>query len=67
MLMVGTNEYVELKAEEVLALIAARDLLVIEQCVGGEFVDRWLSHRLEPLSLTHIAAGEELRIRSATA
>ena len=63
--MTGAGTYVEYDELESLLQISAGEIVVVSSYVAGALVDRWLSHRREPLDLNYLAADEELRVRPA--
>jgi hypothetical protein len=60
--LAGSPKYIECDELEVLIGLCSGELLVISEYADGTLRDRWIEHRNEPLELTHLGPGEELRV-----
>jgi len=60
--MTGENTYIECDELDILVGLGSGDLLVVSRYRDGELADRWLAHKDEPLDVTYIEAGEEMRV-----
>lgn len=55
--------YVELNELDVLTRWTAGDLVVVDSYVAGALRDRCLAHKDETVTVKHMEAGEEIRVR----
>lgn len=61
-LTLGGSRYDEFEPTRLLSALRSGDVVVIERFLNAKLEDRWIQHKLEPLSLSHVAEGEELRV-----
>jgi len=59
------GHFVELDPLNLLSGLCSGDVLICEQEVSGNFVDRWLVHKVYNDELQHLMPGERLSVRRA--
>ena len=59
----GAGTYIDCSERDILIGLAAGELVIVSQLVAGELRDRWIGYIKEPLDLTYMRRGEELRIQ----
>jgi hypothetical protein len=64
-LSTGNGTFIECDELDVLAGLSTGEILIITELRDGVIRDRWLEHKLEPLSLRYLGPGDELRVQRA--
>ena len=60
--MTGEATYVEYDELEIVTALATGDLVLISEYSGGKLRDRCLAHRQEPVELSYMEPGDEIRV-----